>query len=91
MCLIEGSPLRHSKGTNFGVFEGRVVARSTDIIPTSNNCCPLIALPTGVPRSNTNAKRAFETVFKAMVDDLERSLRDKTRLRRLRAEAVAAL
>lgn len=55
------------------------------------NSCPMVALPTDVARSNVTAKRAFETVFKAMVDVLERSLRDKTRPRRLRAEAVAAL
>src|ERR1700733_12278777 len=31
------------------------------------NSCPMVALPTDVARSNTSAKRAFETVFKAMV------------------------
>lgn len=55
------------------------------------NSCPMVALPTDVARSNTSAKRAFETVFKAMVDVLQRSLRNKTRPRRLRAEAIAAL
>lgn len=55
------------------------------------NSCPMVALPTDVARSNASAKRAFETVFKAMVDVLQRSLRDKTRPRRLRAEAIAAL
>ena len=55
------------------------------------NSCPMVALPTDVARSNASAKRAFEIVFKAMVDVLERSLRDKARPRRLRAEAIAAL
>ena len=55
------------------------------------NSCPMVALPTDVARSNVRAKRAFETVFKAMVDVLRRSLRDKTRHRRLTAEAIAAL
>lgn len=55
------------------------------------NSCPMVALPTDVARSNARAKRAFETVFKAMVDVLQRSLRDKTRPRRLKAEAIAAL
>jgi TetR/AcrR family transcriptional regulator, transcriptional repressor for nem operon len=55
------------------------------------NSCPMVALPTDVARSNASAKRAFETVFKAMVDVLQRSLRDKKRPRRLRAEAIAAL
>jgi hypothetical protein len=55
------------------------------------NSCPMVALPTDVARSNSTAKGAFETVFKAMVDVLQRSLRDKTRPRRLRADAIAAL
>jgi hypothetical protein len=38
------------------------------------NSCPMIALPTDVARSGISAKRAFETVFKAMVSVLERSL-----------------
>jgi TetR/AcrR family transcriptional repressor of nem operon len=55
------------------------------------NSCPMVALPTDVARSNTSAKRAFETVFKAMVSVLERSLRDKAQPRRVKAEAIAAL
>lgn len=38
------------------------------------NSCPMVALPTDVARSGTAARRAFETVFRAMVDVLERSL-----------------
>lgn len=38
------------------------------------NSCPMVALPTDVARSGVEAKRAFETVFKAMVSVLERSL-----------------
>jgi len=38
------------------------------------NSCPMVALPTDVARSGVDAKRAFETVFKAMVNVLERSL-----------------
>jgi len=56
-----------------------------------DNSCPMVALPTDVARSNTSAKRAFETVFKAMVSVLERSLRDKAQPRRVKAEAIAAL
>jgi AcrR family transcriptional regulator len=55
------------------------------------NSCPMVALPTDVARSGVNAKRAFETVFKAMVSVLERSLVDKRRPRRTRAQAIAAL
>jgi TetR/AcrR family transcriptional regulator, transcriptional repressor for nem operon len=55
------------------------------------NSCPMVALPTDVARSNVSAKRAFETVFKAMVSVLERSLSEKGRLRRTTAQSIAAL
>ena len=55
------------------------------------NSCPMVALPTDVARSGVNARRAFETVFSAMVSVLERSLADKKRPRRTKAQAIAAL
>jgi len=55
------------------------------------NSCPMVALPTDVARSGASARRAFETVFRAMVSVLERSLRDKNRRRRTRAQAIAAM
>lgn len=55
------------------------------------NSCPMVAIPSDVARSGENAKQAFETVFKAMVSVLERSLVDKNRPRRIRARAIAAL
>jgi TetR/AcrR family transcriptional repressor of nem operon len=55
------------------------------------NSCPMVALPTDVARSGVSAKRAFETVFKAMVSVLERSLVDKKNPRRTKAQAIAAL
>jgi TetR/AcrR family transcriptional regulator, transcriptional repressor for nem operon len=55
------------------------------------NSCPMVALPTDVARSGEQAKRAFETVFRAMVSVLERSLRGKQTGRRGRAQAIAAL
>jgi TetR/AcrR family transcriptional regulator, transcriptional repressor for nem operon len=55
------------------------------------NSCPMVALPTDVARSGTNAKRAFETVFNAMVSVLERSLAQQGRGRHTTAEAIAAL
>ena len=55
------------------------------------NSCPMVALPTDVARSDASAKRAFETVFRAMVSVLERSLRDKNRSRRIRAQGIAAM
>lgn len=55
------------------------------------NSCPMVAIPSDVARSGESAKRAFETVFKAMVSVLERSLKDENRPRRIRAGAIAAL
>lgn len=55
------------------------------------NSCPLVALPSYVARSGKDVKRAFETVFKAMVSVLERSLYDKNRSSGARAQAIAAL
>lgn len=55
------------------------------------NSCPMVALPTDVARSGVTAKRAFETVFRAMVSVLERSLIDKKGPRRTKAQAIAAL
>ena len=55
------------------------------------NSCPMVALPTDVARSNASARRAFETVFRAMVSVLERSLCDKNQRRRTRAQAIAAM
>src|ERR1700732_920347 len=55
------------------------------------NSCPMIALPTDVTRSGISARRAFETVFKAMVSVLERSVAEDNQRRRAKATAVAAL
>jgi AcrR family transcriptional regulator len=55
------------------------------------NSCPMVALPTDVARSGVIAKRAFETVFRAMVSVLERSLVDRKGPRRTKAQAIAAL
>lgn len=55
------------------------------------NSCPMVALPGDVSRCGKSAKRAFETVLKAMVDVLGRSLADKGRPRDTRARAIAAL
>ncbi|MGH9712994.1 MAG: TetR/AcrR family transcriptional regulator [Candidatus Acidiferrales bacterium] len=55
------------------------------------NSCPMVALPGDVARSGDHVKQTFESVFKAMVSVLERSLSDKNRPRRTRARAIAAL
>ena len=55
------------------------------------NSCPMVALPTDVARSGASARRAFETVFKAMVSVLERSLTENGQRRRITAQSIAAL
>jgi TetR/AcrR family transcriptional regulator, transcriptional repressor for nem operon len=55
------------------------------------NSCPMAALPSYVTRSGKSAKRAFKTVFKAMVSVLERGSNERRRQRRQTAQAVAAL
>jgi TetR/AcrR family transcriptional regulator, transcriptional repressor for nem operon len=55
------------------------------------NSCPMVALPGDVARSGLGTKRMFETVFKAMVTVLERSVAEKREDRRRRAQAIAAL
>jgi len=57
----------------------------------SRNSCPMVALPTDVARSGVSARRAFETVFKAMVSVLGRSLTQNGRRHRTTAQAIAAL
>jgi TetR/AcrR family transcriptional repressor of nem operon len=54
------------------------------------NSCPMVALPTDVARSGAPARKAFETVFRAMVSVLERGLDSKHRSRST-AQAIAAL
>jgi TetR/AcrR family transcriptional regulator, transcriptional repressor for nem operon len=55
------------------------------------NSCPMVALPTDVSRSGESARRAFQTVFTAMVSVLERSMIENGRPRRAIAQAIAAL
>ena len=55
------------------------------------NSCPMVALPSDVTRSGESAKRAFETIFKAMVSVLERSIPENGSPRHVAAQASAAL
>jgi len=55
------------------------------------NSCPMVALPSDVARSGATAKRAFETVFQAMVGVLERSSIHNGHPRRATAQGIAAL
>jgi AcrR family transcriptional regulator len=73
---------------------GRDVVRaylSTQHFEDVENSCPMVALPTDVTRSGPTAKRAFETVFAAMVSVLERSVHARGRDRHGVAQAMAAL
>ena len=51
----------------------------------------MVALPTDVARSGVAARRAFETVFRAMVSVLERSLQNKNGSCRTTAQVIASL
>ncbi len=51
----------------------------------------MVALPTDVTRADVQVKRAFETVFCAMVSVLERSMRTDRRDSHTVAQATAAL
>jgi TetR/AcrR family transcriptional repressor of nem operon len=55
------------------------------------NSCPMIALPSDVARSDQTVKKAFETVFKAMVTLLGRDVRTSGRARENTAMAIAGL
>jgi TetR/AcrR family transcriptional regulator, transcriptional repressor for nem operon len=55
------------------------------------NSCPMVALPTDVARSGSSAKAAFQTVFTAMVNVLERSMLDTDNCRHLKAQGIAAM
>ena len=55
------------------------------------NSCPMVALPSDVTRSSDSAKRAFETVFQAMVSVMERGSIENGQPRRAVAQATAAL
>lgn len=53
--------------------------------------CPMVALPSDVARASLQTKRAFETVFHAMADYLQRDLQNGRFRGRAVAQAIAAL
>jgi len=55
------------------------------------NSCPMVAVPSYVMRSSKGVRRAFETVFKAMVSVLERSMPKNGQPRHETAQAAVAL
>jgi AcrR family transcriptional regulator len=55
------------------------------------NSCPMVALPTDVARCGEETRQAFETVFRAMVNVLQRSLDRNGTKGRVQAQAIAAL
>jgi TetR/AcrR family transcriptional regulator, transcriptional repressor for nem operon len=64
---------------------------SSQHLDNIENSCPMVALPTDVARSGVKPKRAFESVFRGMVDVLERSQSKVNSSRRMNAQAIAAL
>jgi TetR/AcrR family transcriptional repressor of nem operon len=73
---------------------GRQIIRaylSRQHLESKDNACPMVALPSDVARSGASAKRAFETVFKAMVNTLEIGSKGDRRPHRTTAHAIAAL
>ena len=56
-----------------------------------DNSCPMVALPSDVARADESAKRAYETVFKAMVDILRRGSCSDQHPDRTIALSIAAL
>jgi TetR/AcrR family transcriptional regulator, transcriptional repressor for nem operon len=56
-----------------------------------DNSCPMVALPSDVARAGEDAKRAYETVFKAMVALLQSGSRGDEHPDRTTALAIAAL
>ena len=56
-----------------------------------DNPCPMVALPSDVARSDQRAKQAFQNVFEAMVDLLQRSSAKNGHSGRTSALAIAAL
>jgi len=55
------------------------------------NSCPMVALPTDVSRNGKPAKAAFEKVFCAMVNLLERNSKQRGSSQKKNAMAIAAL
>ena len=55
------------------------------------NSCPMVALPSDVQRSGKAVKGAFETVFRAMVGAIRRSVAGNGQTSATRAQAIAAL
>ncbi len=73
---------------------GRQIIRaylSRQHLESGDNACPMVALPSDVARGGASAKRAFETVFKAMVSTLEGGSKGDSHARRATAQAIAAL
>jgi TetR/AcrR family transcriptional repressor of nem operon len=73
---------------------GRQIIRaylSQQHLESTDNACPMVALPSDVARGGASAKRAFETVFKAMVSTLESGLKRDAYPPRTVAQAIAAL
>ena len=56
-----------------------------------DDSCPMVALPSDVARGERKAKQAFENVFRAMVQFLDRDVRNKGDDEGTTAQAIAAM
>lgn len=56
-----------------------------------DNSCPMVALQSDLARAGPRAKQAFENVFKAMVDVLERGSSNGSHPPKATAQAIAIL
>lgn len=55
------------------------------------NACPMVALPSDVARGGANARKAYQTVFEAMVEILQQGSQGQAHPDREAALAIAAL
>jgi AcrR family transcriptional regulator len=97
-CFFTNPEWEHCwKGVNVDLSKGNVgeqIVRaylSRGHFEDVENSCPMVALPTDVSRSDASARRAFQTVYRAMVDVLERSMPKGRAQRRAVAQATAAM
>jgi TetR/AcrR family transcriptional regulator, transcriptional repressor for nem operon len=56
-----------------------------------DDSCPMVALPSDVARGGRKAKQAFENIFRAMVQFLDRDVRNKGDDEGTTAQAIAAM
>jgi hypothetical protein len=100
--IAAGLPVHHAPGLHDALIRHQLDVSALDVASKyrerpahftadCRNSCPVVALPTDVARSGVAARRAFKTVFRAMVSFLERSTSHNGKARRATAQSVAAI